>query len=222
MIRLLPSTNPVEESMLIDYCKELQNIGVEFVHCDVMDGKFVSNECLPISLIKKITENTMLGLDVHLMIKDPKEKLKQYMTMNVNIITVHYEAFEKSKDLIRVLTEIKKHGKLAGLSIKPETPVKFIKNFLPILDLVLVMSVEPGKSGQEFMPSTILKIRELRALIDKNKLKIKIEVDGGINEENARAIIQSGADYLVMGNYFYKCKDKKNLIKYIQNIKYNI
>ena len=159
MIRVMPSSNPSDEKELVNYAKELQSIGVDFLHCDVMDGKFVPAKCLPIELIREVSLNTLLGLDIHLMIENPLETLEQYCKLRANFITLHYESFENSKDLLKAIDMIKAKKILVGISIKPSTDVSKISAYLPLIDMVLVMSVEPGKSGQQFMPMALEKIK---------------------------------------------------------------
>lgn len=222
MIKLAPSTNPSPEDELLDYAKKLQSIGVEFLHCDVMDGEFVENYCLPASLIKEISDNTLLNLDIHLMIERPLEKLKHYLDINANFITVHYEAFSSPSEILKAITLIQKKGILAGISIKPSTSIREIMGFLPLIDLVLVMSVQPGKSGQSFMPEVLDKITKLKQIATKNSLRYKIEVDGGINLDNAQQVVNAGADILVMGSAFYNSNDKQELLNKVQGLKNQI
>ena len=218
MTRVMPSTNPPKEEDLLSYVKELQEIGVDFLHCDVMDGKFVEAKCLPIELINEIKNNSMLNLDVHLMIENPLKTLKKYCEMLPCYITLHYESFDKAVDLIKAIEIIKSYNIRVGISLKPNTEISNIACYLPLIDMVLIMSVEPGKSGQKFMPMALKKIKELKRLIDKNRFKVKMEVEGGINEENAKAVVFNGADYLVMGSAFYNSKNRKKLLKQIQDL----
>lgn len=218
MIKIAPSTNPCPENKLIDYIQELQNIGVEILHCDVMDGQFVENQCLPIELLEKITKNTLMFTDVHLMVANIAENIEKYLNLNVNSITVHYESFKNTTEMMDTILKIKQTGKACGISIKPETAVRNLAPILPLLDLVLIMSVEPGKSGQEFISFSTDKVLELRQLIDQNMLNVKIEVDGGINKDIARQLIEIGADYLVMGSAFYNAENKKDLLLTIQSM----
>ena len=171
MTRVMPSTNPPKEEDLLSYVKELQEIGVDFLHCDVMDGKFVEAKCLPIELINEIKNNSMLNLDVHLMIENPLKTLKKYCEMLPCYITLHYESFDKAVDLIKAIEIIKSYNIRVGISLKPNTEISNIACYLPLIDMVLIMSVEPGKSGQKFVPMALKKIKELKRLIDKNKKK---------------------------------------------------
>jgi len=218
MINVCPSTNPCPEENLVGYVKELQSMGVEILHCDVMDGEFVPAKCLPIELIKEVSRNTLMALDVHLMITSPLGKIKDYLKLPINYLTVHFEAFENKNDLLKAINVIHDAGKLAGISIKPNTNVEEIEEYLPFVDLVLLMSVEPGKSGQKFMPETLDKIVKLKDKKKKNGLNFKIEVDGGINLDNAKSVVMAGAEMLVMGNAFYTAENKKELLNKVQNL----
>ena len=218
MIKISPSTNPSGEENLLEYAKELQDYGVQFIHCDVMDGVFVENKCLPVDLIEQIAQNTQLGLDIHLMVDNPQNEIHKYIKLPANYITTHFEAYTNKADIIKVVDLIHKEDILAGLSIKPNTNINLILPYLPYIDLILIMSVEPGKSGQEFIESTILKIKQLNEFIKSNGLRVKIEVDGGINKENIRDIANAGANMVVVGSALYNSENRKELIDYIQGI----
>ncbi len=215
MIRIHPSSNPPKEEFLVDFARELESYGINFMHFDVMDGEFVDNLCLTPQVIENVLQNSRIGADIHLMVKDPISQLKEYLKLGANYITVHYESFKDIVELITAIKMIKSKGILAGVSIKPNTPISSIAHILPFIDLLLIMSVEPGKSGQEFMLSALNKIREARAIIRRNRLRVKIEVDGGINPINAPEIIRAGANLLVMGNAFYFADNRVELIKKI-------
>ena len=219
MISVCPSTNPSPEDKLIDYVKELQSLGVEILHCDVMDGNFVPAKCLDLGLLKEVAMNTLMALDVHLMVALPLGKLDSYLKLPVSYLTVHYEAMQNEKELFRAIEKIQSAGKLAGISIKPQTDISKIEKYLELVDLVLVMTVEPGKSGQKFMPECLTKIKELDALKKEKGLNFKIEVDGGINSETAKQVVSAGAEMLVMGNALYTASDKKKLINEIEGLK---
>lgn len=213
MIKVLPSTNPCPEDKLLDYTKMLMDLGVEYLHCDVMDGNFVENKCLDISVVENIRNNTNILLDVHLMVENILESVKEFAKLKPNIITIHYEALKSEKEFEKVLNYLHKKDILVGLSIRPNTPIEIVERFLKKIDLVLIMSVEPGKSGQKFIESSLEKIKTTKKLIENNS--VIIEVDGGINEENAKSIIDAGAEFLVMGSAFYNSKDKQNLLNSI-------
>lgn len=218
MIRICPSTNPCDEEKLVDYAKEMQAYDIRFMHCDVMDGVFVENKCLSVEKIREITEETQIGLDIHLMVSEPLMVLDKFLELPANFITMHYEAFKNSSDILRAVDKIHKKGVLAGISIKPNTNISAIKPLLPYIDLVLIMSVEPGKSGQEFIDGSIGKIKEIYSLIVQNQLRVKIEVDGGINKDNIRDVVNAGASMVVIGSALYNSEDRKNFVEYVQRI----
>ena len=216
MIKVCPSSNPCPEDKLLDYIKELESLGVEYLHCDVMDGDFVSNSCLrDMGLLHEIRNNTNILFDIHLMVANTFEEVKKYSELKPVIITFHYESPKSSKQILKICRYLKDKQILVGMSIKPGTPVCMLEPFLDYLDLVLVMSVEPGKSGQTFIPESIQKIKELKTLIGDRK--VIIEVDGGINESNYKQVTEVGAEFLVMGNAFYTSKNRKKLLKSIDN-----
>lgn len=213
MIKVLPSTNPCPEDKLLDYVKSLETLGVEYLHCDVMDGVFVENKCLDFTLLENIRNNTNILLDVHLMVDGVYENVKTFSKIKPNIITIHYESPKNTKELIRSMRYIRSKDILVGLSIKPNTPVEMLERFLNYVDLVLIMSVEPGKSGQQFLPESIEKIIKLKELTANQN--IIIEVDGGINLDNYKDVVNAGAEFLVMGSAFYNSKEKNKLLNKI-------
>lgn len=210
MIKVLPSSNPCPEDKLIDYTKMLMKMDVEYLHCDVMDGKFVENKCLDFSVVEKIRNNTNILLDVHLMVENVFESVKKFAKLKPNFITIHYEALKSTKEFEKIVKYLRKKDILVGLSIRPNTPIEIVERFLKQIDLILIMSVEPGKSGQKFIENSIEKIKTTKQLIGDNR--VIIEVDGGINEENAKSVINAGAEFLVMGSAFYNSKDKLGLL----------
>ena len=206
MIKVLPSTNPCPENELLEYAKSLDKLGVEYIHCDVMDGKFVENKCLDYETIKLIRDNTNMLLDIHLMVDNCKEYVEKFATLKPSIITIHYESPKSTTELVKIINYIKSKDILVGLSIKPNTPIEIIERLLKKIDLLLIMSVEPGKSGQLFIEDSLEKIKKAKEFIaEKNVI---IQVDGGINENNFKKVIQSGAEFLVMGSAFYNSKNK--------------
>ncbi len=211
------STDPIKEYQKItEYVKEMQG-QADLLHCDVMDGEFVSNETYNYNLVKSLNDNTLLMLDVHLMIAKPEMIYLNYIEAGANILTLHYEAVENKEVLPTVFKNIHDRHTLAGLAIKPETSFKEIKMFLYDVDLVLVMSVEPGASGQKFMSEALDKIKELDKFRQENNLSYKIEVDGGVNDQNAKSIVEAGADILVSGNYVYNSQDRQKAIEILRN-----
>lgn len=212
-VYLSVSTDPINDFQdIVDYAKEMQN-KADMLHCDVMDGVFVKKKTISATHIYTINQNSLIPLDVHLMCQEPLQSLPDYLKAGANIITVHYEAFENKNDIVKAVKLIKGANALAGLSFKPETEVKEIKMFLHDFDVVLVMSVEPGASGQKFMPISLEKIKQLDQIRRENNLEYKIEVDGGINDTNAQNIIEAGADILVSGSYIYRAQDKNLAIE---------
>ena len=211
------STDPIKEYQKItDYAQEMQGYA-DFLHCDIMDGKFVENVTYDDQLVYNINQHSLIMLDVHLMCDEPLKSLDNYIKAGANIITVHYEAFKDKNDIMLAVNKIKQSDVLAGLSIKPETSVNEVKVYVHDFDVILIMSVEPGASGQKFMPEAIDKVRELNELRTNNNYKFKIEVDGGVNAENAKDLIEAGADMLVSGSYVYKTHDKLAAIETLRN-----
>lgn len=217
MIKIAPSTNPEDEEVLVDYVNLLQNAGADFIHCDVMDGKFVQNRCLSAEKLMEVSQNSSIALDVHLMVANPIQVWESYYKANPTILTVHYESFSNPSNLVYLLNEIRKRKIMVGLSIKPATKIKEIEQYLPLVDLVLIMSVEPGKSGQEFIDESLNKITELKNVITAREYNIKIEVDGGITAKNVQHVYKAGADIVVMGSAVYKAENKSEFISSIKN-----
>lgn len=206
------STDPIQSYQeIVEYAKSLQG-DADFLHCDVMDGKFVSKTTYDYNLIKTINANCLLPLDVHLMVEEPKADIKKYIDAGANIITVHYEAFEDKKDLVSALEIIKKHNCLAGISLKPETSFKEIKPYCYDVDVILIMSVTPGASGQKFGNYALSKIKEIDTFRKENQLNFKIEIDGGVNLENAKLLTGMGVDILVSGSCVYKAANHAEVI----------
>lgn len=207
------STDPIKEYQSIaEYAKEMQGYA-DFLHCDVMDGKFVENKTYDASLVDNINKHSLIMLDVHLMTQEPYKSLESYINAGANIITFHYEAFEDKNDIIDAIEKVKSAKVLVGLAFKPETPVSDIKIFAHDLDVILVMSVEPGASGQKFMPMAIEKVKQLDDLRKANNYNYKIEVDGGVTPEIAKTLADAGADMIVSGSYIYKSKDRARAIE---------
>lgn len=217
MSKIYPSTNPPSEDNLIEYVKVLEESGSTVLHLDVMDGCFVENTCLSIDTIKNLRENTNIDFDIHLMVKSPLKVIKKYVKFCPICVTVHIEAFDNVKQIIKCINFLKKKKIGAGLSIKPDTNIENIYSFLPILDQVLIMSVEPGKSGQLFLPTTFTRIEKVKNIINKNNLKVKIAVDGGINEENIDKLKNLGVDYFIIGSAIYNTDNKAEFIKKVEN-----
>ena len=176
----------------------------EWVHIDVMDGVFVPNISFGFVVMKPIRRATNKCLDVHLMIINPEKYVEEFVKEGADIVTIHYEA---DCDVVECLKLIRKAGAKAGVSIKPGTEVDVLEGLLPYVDLILVMSVEPGFGGQSFMPNSLDKVRALRVMIDRAGLDIMVEVDGGVSTQNARELFDAGAEALVAGSSVFGAKD---------------
>lgn len=187
----------------------------KWLHFDVMDGKFVSNKTYDHLMVKEVKEYSNQFFDVHLMIEEPEQYIDEYIKAGADLITFHYEATNNPLDLIRV---IKKTGKKAGISIKPETNIEVLDYLLKELDLILIMSVEPGKGGQKFLPNSSDKISYLNKKRLENKYDFLIEVDGGINLETAKTVRESGCDVIVVGSFLFNRNDRKTLIEELENV----
>lgn len=190
-----------------DIVKELDKTNVDYIHLDIMDGKFVKNKTWTYGEIKKITAYTNKKLDVHFMVKDPSKYLEDYALLNTEYFTFHYETVSNVQEMISL---VKSYGLKVGISINPKTNVKVLFPYLKDIDLVLIMSVPPGKSGQSFIGKTFERISRLKEEIIKKETKTLIEVDGGINNETGKLCLEAGADILVSASYIH------------QNIKENV
>lgn len=211
------STDPINDyQKIVDYAKELQG-QVDFMHCDIMDGKFVEKKTYDEVVVKAINSNCLTMLDVHLMVEEPELVYQKYIDAGANILTFHYEAVKDKSILPQLIKDIKDRHTLVGLSIKPETQFKEFKMFLYDIDVVLVMSVQPGLSGQKFLPEVIEKIRELDKFRADNNLDFKIEIDGGVNDGNAKELVEAGVDMLVSGSFVYNSKDRLEAINALRN-----
>ncbi|GHT47471.1 ribulose-phosphate 3-epimerase [Endomicrobiia bacterium] len=188
----------------------MERAGAEWVHVDVMDGHFVPNITIGSVVVKSLRKTTNLFFDVHLMVTNPEKYWQDFKKSGANLITFHSEV---ECDRKRLVEDIKSSGIKAGISIKPKTPVSEIEELLPCLDLVLVMTVEPGFGGQSFMKDMVPKIKNLRKLIDENKYNCVIEIDGGINSQTSPICIKAGADVLVSGSYILSAANPSEAIK---------
>jgi len=195
--------------------KRLEDGGADMIHVDVMDGHFVPNLTIGPPVIKALRNYTQLPFDVHLMISPVHKYIKDYAESGADIITIHPEATD---DLKLSVNLIKKLNKKVGLSLNPDTPIDKIKKFLSSIDLVLIMSVYPGFGGQKFIPNVIDKIKELKNIKKKQNMKFDIEVDGGINFDNSKLLIEAGANILVSGTTIFK-NNNGNIKKNIETLK---
>lgn len=193
--------------------KKVENAGADWIHVDVMDGHFVPNITIGVPVVKSLRSVTDLPLDVHLMIENPEKYIDDFIKAGADIITFHYEAVTPD-NISNLINKIKEKGIKAGLSIKPKTSPEDILKYLPELDMLLVMTVEPGFGGQKFMQDCAEKIKIIKNHAPKDLI---IQVDGGINNETAKICTQFGATSLVAGNYIYKSDDIKQAIKSLKN-----
>ncbi|XVJ66116.1 MAG: ribulose-phosphate 3-epimerase [Lacibacter sp.] len=196
-------------------CDMLNASAAEWYHLDVMDGRFVPNISFGPMLIDFFRKATSKVCDVHLMIEEPEKYAEAFQKAGADILTVHYEA---CTHLHRNIQQIKGLGMKAGVAVNPHTPVALLKDILADIDLVCLMSVNPGFGGQAFIPNTLHKIKELRQLIDERGLKVDIEIDGGVTLENAKSIVEAGATVLVAGNTVFKSKNPTETIAQLKNI----
>jgi ribulose-phosphate 3-epimerase len=200
-IKISPSILSADFSKLGKEIQDLEKAKADLIHIDVMDGHFVPNITVGPEVIKKLRKYTSLPFDVHLMISPVHNFIKNFVEAGADIITIHPEA---TADLIDSIKKIKSYNKKVGVSLNPETPIEKVLPVLNLIDLVLIMSVNPGFGGQKFMPETLEKVKKLRKEIDAKKLKTQIEIDGGINFENSKSALKAGVDILVSGTTIFK------------------
>jgi ribulose-phosphate 3-epimerase len=215
MVKIAPSILSADFSKLGEEIKAVEMAGADYIHVDVMDGHFVPNITLGPLVVQAIRPITKLPLDVHLMIEKPESYIEAFANAGADIITVHVEA---STHLHRTIQMIKKKGVKAGVVLNPATPVDTIKHIIHDIDLVLLMTVNPGFGGQSFIENVIPKIKEVSELVHAHKLNVEIEVDGGVNAETAPLCIEAGANVLVAGSAIYGKKDLKDAISSIRGV----
>ena len=211
---IAPSVLSANFLRLEEDCRMIDESEAEWFHIDIMDGRFVPNISFGPMIVEFIRKTTKKVCDVHLMILDPGNYAEQFKNAGADNLSVHLEA---CTHLHRNIHQIKSLGMKAGVAINPHTPVSLLSDVLHDIDLVCMMSVNPGFGGQKFIPHTIEKIKQLREMIDAKKLDVKIEIDGGVTLENAPGIIAAGADVLVAGNTVFKADDSKEMIRKLKN-----
>jgi len=208
--KIAPSILSADFAHLAEEIARVTEAGADMIHVDVMDGHFVPNFTIGPPIVKAIRKVTRLPLDVHLMMTNPDDFIHDFIKAGSNYITVHVET---CPHLHRTVQSIKEEGVKAGVTLNPATPLSSVEEILGEVDLLLIMSVNPGFGGQGFIPSALDKLRRARAMIDQRGAKVELEIDGGIKVENVAAIAQAGADILVSGSAIFESKDYKDTIQ---------
>lgn len=208
--KIAPSILSADFAYLADEIARVTEAGADMIHVDVMDGHFVPNLTIGPPIVKAIRKVTRLPLDVHLMMTNPDDFIHDFIKAGSNYITVHVET---CPHLHRTIQSIKEEGVKAGVTLNPATPLSRVEEILGEVDLLLIMSVNPGFGGQSFIPSVLEKLRRARTMIDQRGAKVELEIDGGIKVENVAAIAQAGADILVSGSAIFQSKDYKDTIQ---------
>ena len=207
--KIAPSILSADFSRLGEEVQRIEDAGADFIHVDVMDGHFVPNITIGPFILEAVKKKTSLPLDVHLMIEHPEQYISEFADAGADVITVHVEA---CTHLHRTIQAIKEKGKRAGVSVNPATPLVLIEYVLNDIDLLLIMSVNPGFGGQKFIPSMLDKIKKARQMVDRIEVKVSIEVDGGVKLDNIGEVASAGADIFVSGSGVFGTKDYKKTI----------
>lgn len=218
MVEVSTSLLNAKEEEIIKTIYDLEVAKTDYFHIDVMDGKFVENDTS--ETMRKYTESiknvSNLPIDVHLMVNNVEEYVKDYIDIGVNCITFHIEACKNEMEVLKQISYIKQNNCKVGLAVSPKSNIEKIYEYLPYIHKILIMTVEPGKGGQELLPETIQKIANINKFIYENGYEVDIEVDGGINDKNAKQVIEAGANILVAGSYIINSEDFGKAIKILK------
>ncbi|MFS0782351.1 ribulose-phosphate 3-epimerase [Bacillus sp. 1P06AnD] len=213
MVKIAPSILSADFSKLGEEIKDVERGGADYIHVDVMDGHFVPNITIGPLIVEAVRPVTKLPLDVHLMIENPDAYIEAFANAGADYITVHVEA---CTHLHRTISLIKSFGVKAGVVLNPATPVAMIQHVIQDLDMVLLMSVNPGFGGQSFIPEVLTKIKQVKQMADERNPGLEIEVDGGVNADTAKLCVEAGANVLVAGSAIYNKEDRKQAIEAIR------
>lgn len=218
MVEISASVLSVEPDNSLKTFYNLEVAHTDYFHIDVMDGKFVENNTSErmLGYTNQIKQISNLPIDVHLMVGDVEKYVEEYMPYTPNIITFHYEACKNKEDVLKLISYIKDKGTKVGLAISPNTPVEKIYEFLPLVHMILIMTVEPGKGGQKLIPETLDKVRKLDKYRNEHNLEFDIEADGGINLDTMPSVKEAGVDIAVVGSGIIKTEDYKETIKLLK------
>ena len=214
MTKISPSVLAADLSNLKGALSDMENAGADMIHLDVMDGNFVPNITFGQPVIRALRGGSNLIFDVHLMIDSPEKYAMEFIDAGADILTFHLEA---TKEPLELLRDIRSQGVMAGISVKPATPVEELYPYLEECDMVLIMTVEPGFGGQKLIPETIEKVRKIKAEIEYRGLNVDIQVDGGINLQNASTLVNAGATILVAGSSVFGSEDPRAAISALRN-----